>query len=81
MSTNDIKKALEDSGLRFSASQDEEETGIIFCPIHCLIPCAYGCWNGNCAQQLCASGCLNIQCQLICAAGCAIHRETGVPAE
>jgi hypothetical protein len=39
----------------------------------CIIPCMYPCLSGNCAQQLCAQGCIGLNCQIFCVGGCVIH--------
>jgi len=50
MANEEIKKALQDSGLRFTESQPS--TSIV-------IPCAFGCENG------CLSGCVHTGCDAV----------------
>ena len=77
MSTEDIKKALQDSGLRFSAELPEEcEASKPVCTVQCMFVCSQGCMS-TCAVQFCAVMCAQVQCMLMCANSCVFFSPTG----
>ncbi len=68
MSSDDIKKALDDSGLTIPAggvplTGDAQEEPIAGCTLfHCMFVCAQGCW-GPCETSCmlgCSNACFNI---------------------
>jgi len=80
MSSNDIKKALEESGLKFTTGAGEpqvpgEPGGIKPCILGCQVPCYSGCMNA-CSSVWCLTGCATDcigPCALQCMLGCATH--------
>lgn len=78
MANEEIKKALQESGLRFSAGDagGSEPTVFPFCGQSCTITCNQPCWTYLCSSSLCTVVCLGNGCYGFCSAGCFVGNQT-----